>query len=71
MPDRVPAVFVGDIVTFYTETLRVGRTFLTFKVLVEVERWSGGQGERIKVTEAEVVLAAIGPDGHPTPVAHP
>ena len=39
-------VFLGDIVSFYTETLRVGRTSITVKVLVEVERWSGGQGER-------------------------
>ena len=61
-------VFLGDIVSFYTETLRVGRTSITVKVLVEVERWSGGQGERIQVTEAEVVLVAVGPDGHATPI---
>ena len=61
-------VFLGDIVSFYTETLRVGRTSITVKVLVEVERWSAGQGERIKVTEAEVVLVAVGPDGQPTPI---
>jgi acyl-CoA thioesterase YciA len=62
-------VFLGDIVSFYTETTRVGRTSLTVKVLVEVERWSAGQGERVKVTEAEVVLVAVGPDGQPTPLA--
>ena len=61
-------VFVGDIVNFYTETSRVGRTSITVKVLVEVERWGGGQGERVKVTEAEVVLVAIGADGQPTPI---
>ena len=61
-------VFVGDIVSFYTETVRVGRTSVTVKVLVEVERWSGGHGERVKVTEAEVVLVAVGPDGHPSPI---
>jgi acyl-CoA thioesterase YciA len=61
-------VFLGDIVSFYTETLRIGRTSITVKVLVEVERWSAGQGERIKVTEAEVVLVAVGPDGQPTPI---
>jgi hypothetical protein len=33
-----------------------------------VERWSAGQGERIKVTEAEVVLVAVGPDGQPVHV---
>ena len=61
-------VFLGDIVSFYTETTRVGRTSITVKVLVEVERWAGGQGERISVTEAEVVLVAVGPDGRPTPI---
>jgi acyl-CoA thioesterase YciA len=61
-------VFVGDIVNFYTETVRVGRTSLTVKVLVEVERWGGGHGERVKVTEAEVVLVAVGDDGRPTPI---
>jgi acyl-CoA thioesterase YciA len=62
-------VFVGDIVNFYTETARIGRTSITIRVLVEVERWGGGQGERVKVTEAEVVLVAVGADGQPTPIA--
>jgi acyl-CoA thioesterase YciA len=62
-------VFVGDLVNFFTETLRVGRTSVTVKVDVEVERWSEGhRGERVKVTEAEVVLVAIGADGQPIPV---
>ena len=61
-------VFLGDIVSFYTETLRVGRTSITVKVLVEVERWSAGQGERIPVTEAEVGLVAVGPDGRSIPI---
>jgi acyl-CoA thioesterase YciA len=62
-------VFLGDIVSFYTETLRVGRTSITVKILVEVERWGGGHGERIRVTEAEVVLVAVGPDGQPVPIS--
>ena len=61
-------VFVGDIVSFYTETIRVGRTSITVKVLVEAERWGGGRGEKVKVTEAEVVLVAVGEDGKPVPV---
>lgn len=61
-------VFVGDIVNFYTETLRVGRTSVTVAVSVEVERWSAGAGEREKVTYAEVVLVAIGSNGRPIPV---
>ena len=49
-------VFLGDIVNFFTETVRVGRTSITVKVTVEAERWGGGrgQGERVKVSvEAE------------------
>ena len=61
-------VYLGDIVSFYTETLRVGRTSITVKVLVDVERWSGGTGEPIRVTEAEVVLVAVGSTGEPIPV---
>jgi len=61
-------VFLGDIVNFYTETVRVGRTSLTVKVQVEVERWGAGRGERVMVTEAEVVLVAVDETGRPTPV---
>jgi len=61
-------VFLGDIVNFYTETVRVGRTSITVKVEVVAERWGGGRGEEVKVTEAEVILVAIGANGQPTPV---
>ena len=62
-------VFLGDIVSFYTETLRVGRTSITVKVTVIAERWGAGQGEEVKVTEAEVVLVAVDESGKPTPIA--
>jgi acyl-CoA thioesterase YciA len=58
-------VFVGDIVSFFTETARVGRTSITVRVLVEAERWGSGKGERVKVTEAEVVLVAVDGSGKP------
>lgn len=61
-------VFVGDIVSFYTETVRIGRTSVTVRVTVEVERWSAGAGECEMVTEAEVVLVAIGQDSRPIPI---
>src|SRR3989337_3385222 len=31
-------VFLGDIVSFYTETVRIGRTSITVRVVVEAER---------------------------------
>jgi acyl-CoA thioesterase YciA len=61
-------VFVGDIVSFFTETARIGRTSITVRVLVEAERWGSGHGERVKVTEAEVVLVAVDAAGRPIPI---
>lgn len=61
-------VFLGDIVNFFTETVRLGRTSITVKVSVEAERWGAGRGERVKVTEAEVVLVALNDHGQPTPI---
>jgi acyl-CoA thioesterase YciA len=64
-------VFLGDLVNFFTETVRVGRTSITVKVSVEVERFVEGATLSLKVTEAEVVLVAVGPDGRPTPILDP
>jgi acyl-CoA thioesterase YciA len=61
-------VFLGDIVNFFTETLRIGKTSITVKVTVEAERWGAGRGERVKVTEAEVVLVSVDEAGRPIPV---
>jgi acyl-CoA thioesterase YciA len=62
-------VFLGDVVNFFTETLRVGRTSISVKVEVVAERWGvRGQGETVKVTEAEVVLVAVDERGRPTPI---
>src|SRR5690349_7217586 len=67
-------VFVGDIVSFYTETRRIGRTSVTVGVLVEAERWGApsagtrAPAERIKVTEAEVVFVAVDAEGRPVPI---
>jgi acyl-CoA thioesterase YciA len=61
-------VFLGDIVSFHTETVRIGRTSITVKVTVEAERWGAGQGEKVMVTEAEVVLVAVDDTGRPRPI---
>jgi acyl-CoA thioesterase YciA len=63
-------VFLGDVVNFFTETVRVGRSSITVRVSVEVERWGKGHGERVRVTQAEVVLVAVDEDGRPRPI-HP
>jgi len=59
-------VFVGDVVSLYTETLRIGRTSVTTKVVVEANRAEGR--ERVKVTEAEVVFVAVDENWKPVPV---
>lgn len=55
-------VFVGDLVSFYAETVRIGTTSITVRVIVEAERHGGTTSERIRVTEAEVIYVAV--DGH-------
>jgi acyl-CoA thioesterase YciA len=51
-------VFIGDLVSFYARTLRVGNTSVTIQVEVEAERF-GTPGVLVKVTEAEVTFVAI------------
>jgi acyl-CoA thioesterase YciA len=51
-------VFIGDLVSFFAETTRVGNTSITIKILVEAERF-GSHGQSVKVTEAEVTYVAI------------
>ena len=59
-------VFVGDLVSFYCETLRVGTTSITVRVIVEVERL--GKSERVRVTEAEVIYVAVNEKGKKIPI---
>lgn len=54
-------VFVGDLVSFYAETLRVGTTSITVRVVVDVERLA--TNERVRVTEAEVIYVAVDEKG--------
>ena len=68
-------VFTGDLVSFYASTVRIGRTSVTIRVEVEAERWGWDaarrgveRGERVKVTEAEVILVAVDADGKPVPI---
>ncbi len=60
-------VYVGDLVSFWTETLRVGTTSITTKVTVEAIR-TGNPNKRVKVTEAQVVYVNLGQDRKPKPI---
>src|SRR5205085_12407959 len=48
-------VLVGDVVSFRTSLVRLGRTSITMHVNVEAER----AGELLRVTEAEVVYVGV------------
>jgi acyl-CoA thioesterase YciA len=60
-------VYVGDLVSFWTETLRIGTTSITTKVTVEAIR-TGNPGNRVTVTEAQVVYVNLGKDRKPKPI---
>jgi acyl-CoA thioesterase YciA len=60
-------VFVGDLVSFYAETVRIGNTSITIRVIVETER-VGASTEQVRVTEAEVVYVAVDQNRVKTPI---
>jgi acyl-CoA thioesterase YciA len=63
----IAPVLVGDLVSFYTETLRIGNTSITVRVTVEAKRGSAPH-ETVRVTQAEVVYVAVDAPGHSVPV---
>ena len=57
-------VFVGDVVSFYAEVVRVGRTSITVNVEVYAQRRPDRE-ECVKVTEATLTYVAV--DNHRRP----
>ena len=57
-------VRVGDILSFYSEVTRIGRTSVTVDVEVYAERFHT-QGQYVKVTEATLTYVAIDDQGRP------
>lgn len=60
-------VFVGDLVSFYGEKLRIGNTSITVRVTVDAQRGAPPH-ETVRVTQAEVVYVAVQSPGHSTPI---
>ena len=60
-------VFVGDLVSFWTETLRIGTTSITVKVVCEAIRGTDLQ-QKVLVTEAQVVYVNVDEDRKPMPI---
>ena len=60
-------VLVGDVLSLWAETVRVGRTSLRIRVSVDAQR--EGHDEPVRVTRGHVVMVAVGDDGEPIPVS--
>ncbi len=63
----IAPVFVGDLVSFYTEWVRSGHTSITVRVIVDAKRGNTPH-ETVRVTQAEVVYVAVDSNGHPVPI---
>ena len=60
-------VYVGDLVSFYTELVRIGKTSITVRVEVVANRGNDPAVE-VKVTEAEVTYVNLDGSGKPAPI---
>ncbi|MEM7754578.1 MAG: acyl-CoA thioesterase [Planctomycetota bacterium] len=67
--DFAAPVQLGDIVSLYSRTERVGRS--SIRVAVEVEATRRETRETCRVTTAVLTMVAVGPDGRPTPFRDP
>lgn len=63
----IAPVFVGDLVSFYTRTQKLGRTSITVDIVVEAVRHEGS-GEKVRVMEADVVYVAVDENRRPVPI---
>jgi acyl-CoA thioesterase YciA len=61
-------VFVGDLVSFYGQVVKTGRTSITVEVEVFAQRGRSGQNETVKVTEATLTYVAIDEQHKPRPL---
>ena len=60
-------VFVGDVLSLYADTTRIGRTSLTIHVRVVSSRRDDPE-QTVKVTEAEVIMVAVDENRNAVPV---
>lgn len=60
-------VYVGDVLSFNTRLVKVGRTSMTIHVSVEAERFTDPR-TLIPVTEATLVYVAVNDHGIPVPL---
>lgn len=58
-------LFVGDVVSFYADLVRIDKTSLTVDVEVYAERLRQGARQSIKVTQAQLTFVALDEQGRP------
>ena len=63
----IAPVAVGDVVSFYCSTTRIGTTSITIQCDVEVERGLDLM-EKLHVTSAEIVMVAVNNKQRPVPI---
>ncbi|MBS0195700.1 MAG: acyl-CoA thioesterase [Planctomycetes bacterium] len=62
-------VHVGDVVTFFATTVRMGTKSVTVRIEVVAERYDSGMC--VQVTSAEMIMVSVGRDGKPIPFNSP
>lgn len=63
----IAPVFVGDVVSFYTRTIKLGRTSVTVGIVVEAMRYRDSDNIA-RVMEAEAVYVAVDESRKPIPI---
>ena len=61
-------VFVGDVVSYYASTHKLGRTSVTIDVHVFAQRQCAEEDDFIPVTEARAVMVAVDENNKPIPL---
>ena len=63
----IAPVYVGDVVSFYTHTIKRGRTSVTVGIIVEAMRYRDSENI-VRVMEAEAVYVAVDENRKPIPI---
>jgi acyl-CoA thioesterase YciA len=63
----IAPVYIGDSVSFYTSTVKLGNTSITIGVEVDASRGQDSV-QTIRVTSAEVVMVAVNEHNQPVPI---
>jgi acyl-CoA thioesterase YciA len=63
----IAPVYVGDVVSFYAKTVKVGRTSVTVSITVEAMRYHKGD-QVVRVMEAEAVYVAVDENRRPVTI---